>query len=369
MKAKSSEDKRKQTMKKTIFVKVLVFLLFISSVFAITFSGTSEGDTYSSTNTAQGSITERQVSGTDSESIPSSGIIFSWGAPLGNGTNIFGGDTYFITIGPVLEEEEEIVKKEEGYAPPSVPVVAIPASGGGSAGSSSKEKYGLVVGDKLTILVNQKPHTIAVEKVGEDWVLLTVQSTAQTLKITVGETTAVDLEADGIEDVYLSLDSVSDLRNAQITVEEILADEQQEEQKEKPIIEPLKRVTGAVVGLAATEMQDLEASITQGIKTTLQTGMPILGVVLLGLLLSSLFTAKYVQQRRLYVLSNEVEKEELVQQELKKMRIYAQYAFAKGHSQEHIKQELLRTGWQEEEVNTAIVDTLLDQENKLNQLL
>lgn len=349
-----------------IIATTFLFLLLLPVVFAITFTGSSEGgDTFSSTNTAQGTIAERQVVGTES-----SGIIFSWGAPLGNGSNIVGGDTYFITIGPVLEEEE-IVKKEEGSAPPPAPAPAIPSSGGGGAGPSGKQSYGLVVGDKLTVLVKDQSHTIAIDEVGEDYVLVTIESTAQTLKITVGETKLVDLDADGIADSSITLDSVSDLRKVQITVEEIQTEEQEEVIEEVQAVEPLKRVTGAVAGLAETEMQDLEASFKQKATKVMQNVSPLVGIILLGILLGGLFTAKYVQQGRLNALSNELEKEELIQQELQKIQAYARTALSKGHSQKNIKQELLRAGWLKEEVNTALVDALLNQENKnrLNRIL
>lgn len=345
---------------------ILLFLLLLPIAFAITFTGTSGTDTYSSTNTAQGSIAERQVSGADSENIPSSGIVFSWGAPLGNGTNLFQGDTYFITLGPVLEEEE-VVKKEEGSALPPLPTLAIPSSGGSSAGSSRQQIYDLIVGDKLTVLIRNQPHTIAIDKIGEDYVMVTVQSNAQTLKIFVGETKMVDLDADSNADISITLDAVSDLRKVQITVEEIEIEEQEEFIEKIESAEPLKQVTGAVAGLA--EHVEASAGDVQTLRVVLQTATPYVGLVLLGLLLSSLFTAKYVHQRRLYTLISEQEKEELVQEELQKIQAYARSALLKEHSKEHIKQTLLQTGWQEEEINTALVDAMLSQENRLNQSL
>lgn len=350
----------------SIIVPIFLFLLLLPIAFSITFTGTGGSDTYSSTNTAQGSIAERQVSGTDSENIPSSGIVFSWGAPLGNGTNLFEGDTYFITLGPVLEEEE-VVKKEEGSALPPLPTLAIPSSGGSSAGSSRQQIYDLIVGDKLTVLIRNQPHTIAIDKIGEDYVMVTVQSNAQTLKIFVGETKMVDLDADSNADISITLDAVSDLRKVQITVEEIEIEEQEEFIEKIESAEPLKQVTGAVAGLV--EHVEASAGDVQTLRVVLQTATPYVGLVLLGLLLSSLFTAKYVRQRRLYTLISEQEKEELVQEELQKIQAYARSALLKEHSQEHIKQTLLQTGWQEEEINTALVDAMLSQENRLNQSL
>lgn len=361
------EHKPKMKFVYSIIVPIFLFLLLVPIAFAITFTGTSGSDTYSSTNTAQGSIAERQASGTDSESIPSSGIVFSWGAPLGNGSNILGTDTYIITMGPVLEEEEIVIKDEGGAAVPAPPVPAIPSSGGGGAGPSGKQSYSLVVGDKLTVLVKDQPHTIAIDKVGEDYVMVTVQSTAQTLKIFVGETKLVDLDADSNADVYITLNSVSDLRKVQINVEEIETEEQEELMEKAESVESLKQVTGAVAGLA--DKIEIPSGDIQELRVVLQTATPYIGLVMLGLLLSSLFTAKYVQQRRLYALSAEQEKEELVQEELQKLYIYTQHALAKGCTQDAIKTELLHTGWREEEINTALVDAILSQENRLNQIL
>ncbi len=350
-------------MKKTALLGIIfLFLVAVSPpVFAITFTGTSGSDTYNSTSTAQGTITERQMTGTES-----SGIVFSWGAPLGNGSNTMGTDTYFITIGPVLEEEE-IVKKEEGSAPPSPPSPAIPSSGGGGAGPSSKEKYSIVVGDKLSVLVQNQLHTIAIDKVGEDYVIVTVQSTAQTLKITIGETKLVDLDADSSADIAITLNAVSDLRKVQITIEEIQSEDQEELINTESSVEQLKRITGAVTGIA--QRVESTASEAQELKAVLQNVAPFLGIVMLGLLFSSVLTAKYIQQRRWDALFSEQEKEAQVQEELKKIQAYMRAALSKGHSQENVKQELLQTGWQEEEINTALVDAMLSQNNRLNRIL
>lgn len=366
-------------MKKTIiFLAFFYFLLVLQIGFALTSNGTNSDGTYS-TESSFGNIVERSVNDTHSEGFSS--IMFSWGGPLANGTGIEGvstsglgvsaaGDAYIMTFGPELEdetasveqetEEEEI--EESGGIPSS-------GAGGGGGGSSKQDTYGLVIGDKLTVLINKEKHTITILGVRESSVMLLIESKAIEIEVGLGETKEIDFDEDGIADMAVTLDAVSELRKITITVEdltgkEVTAETRSREEKEQ--VDPLERITGAVIGLDTEKIEEVNKEVREA--TTIVVKYVLFANVIAGILVGSMVAAREIKRRRIYSVFHQQTKQELVEVELKKLRQYASTAMKSGRTMYDIKTDLLEAGWFEYEVDEALVDTMLKEKAGFNQM-
>ena len=237
-------------MKKTFLLGIIfLFLLaFSPNVFAIIFNGTTNTDERHvfSSDSAFGNIVERDVNYTPVGDEPSwSAVLFSWGGPLANATGVidvatagFGvsavGDILVLTMGPELEDEEPTEEEEEEVIEEESS--GVPSSGGGGGGSSSRDTYALIVGDKLTVLINGEAHTIEITEIRETSAVLTIESTTIVVEINEGETEEIDLDEDGVADMAITLDNVSELRKITITVEDLtLREEETREEVEDQI--------------------------------------------------------------------------------------------------------------------------------------
>lgn len=344
-------------------LSVLIFflvVLFPPTVFSLVISGSSGSDTYTS-DSAQGSIAQRDLSSASGHS----GIVFSWGGPLADATGSSGTNAYLLTIGPDFSDPEVAPPPPEEAAA----VVAeshIPSSGGGGGGSSSRDSYGLTEGDKITVLINAQSHTISIDKVLEDAAVLTIESLPQTITIRVGETKEIDFEDDGIADMAITLDAVSELRRVTITVEDLTVkkeeQEQQTETEETPT--PLEKITGAINGLDTEKLQALQEE-TQIAARTMTTY--VLGInLLLGVLLGALFVAKHIQKQRLFSFVHQQSKQERIKQELQKVQHYAAQALQANISFQKVKKTLLTAGWHEYEIDQILVEEML-KSDRLNR--
>ncbi len=371
-------------MKKAYLLGIIFLFLVVFSpnVFAITFNGTtatSERHVLSS-NSAFGNIVEREVNYTPTGSEPSwSAILFSWGGPLANGTGVidiatagFGvsavGDILVLTMGPELEDEEPVVEEEEEEEIIEEEGGNIPSSGGGGGGSSSRDTYGLVLGDKVTVLIDGESHTIEITEVRETSAVLTIESTAQVIELDVGETIEIDLDGDGIADMAITLDAVSELRRITITVEDLTAREEVETEvveEESIFAEPLERITGAVAAM------DIDAEALKQVKEEVQeTTSTIIKYVLLinlliGALLGTIIAAREMHRRRIYRFFHQRSREDIVREKLIELEKYVHKAYEEGLSFDEIKEALLEAGWYEYEVDEVVTNVMFKKESSL----
>lgn len=360
-------------MKQTILF-ILFFLVFSLSGYSLVLEGRdTSGNVYSSDNTAQGSIVEKDVlSGNNAYN----STIFSWGAPLGNATSEaslsaswFGisssGDVYVMTIGPELEESVASV------TPVTVPETVsegsgVPSSGtGGGGGSSHHDTYGLIVGDIVTVLINSIPHEIEITSIKEQSAVLTVDN-IYIITLELKETVKIDVDNDGIEDMSITLDSLSDLREITITVEDMTYMQEESITQEAEMPEPLERITAAVSALPAQDIA--EAGFTVGKKTGVFLTYLIGLNLVVGLLVASVVATKRLQQRRIYTVFHAQSQEQLIQQELAKLQHYVSASMDAGKSVASIKRELLTAGWHEYEIDSMMVDAMLKEEEFFNRI-
>lgn len=340
----------------------LLFVILLPSISALVISGSSGSDTYTS-DSAQGSIAERGLTSSSGHS----GILFSWGAPLANATNTVDGNNYVVTIGPDFSDPETPAAQEEKKAE-VVEGGGVPSSGGGGAGSSSRDTYGLIVGDELTIIIDGEKYTLAIGAVSDDSVTVTIESIGESLSLFVGETAEIDLDGDGVPDMALTLDAVSELRRVTITVEDLTQkkedEEEQTEASQEKEVSPLEKITGAIPGLNTEQLKKLrEETETRAITISSY----ILAINLfLALLLGILFVARQVQKQRIYTFFHQQSKEELIQQELQKVQGYASKALQAGIHFQEVKQNLLTAGWHEYEIDEILVNEML-KSDRLNQ--
>ncbi len=369
-------------MKKTnVFLYLFSILIVFPGVLGITFSGGSSEGTYSS-DSSFGNIVEKSVTGVNDANGFSSEV-FSWGGPLKNGTGTEGvstagmgitavGDTYIITFGPELEEEAQA-------APQAVPVQEqeeggnVPSSGGGGGGSSSRrDSYGLIEGDKLNVLINGESHTITVLKIREDSATLRIESDVIEIELEWKETKEIDLDHDGIVDMAITLEAVSELRKITITVEDITQRDDASEEREESLGEeqieadPLERITGAVVGLDTEKIQEVSKEVRE--TTTALVKYVIFANVIAGILVGSMVAAREIKRRRIYNVFHQQTKQEVVDAELKKLRSYVAAGMKSGRTIYDIKSDLLEAGWFEYEVDEALVDAMLTEKAGVNQM-
>lgn len=339
----------------------LLFLILLPSISALVISGSDGINTYTS-DSAQGSIAERGVTSSSGHS----GIVFSWGAPLANATNTVDGKTYVVTIGPDFSDPETpaVVEEEEAEV---VEGGGVPSSGGGGAGSSSRDTYGLIIGDQLTVLIGGEKHTITIDDVFDERVTVTIDGNERQ-ELIVGETTEIDLDEDGIPDMALTLDAVSELRRVTITVEDLTQKKEDEEEQieaaQEKEVSALEKITGAIPGLNTEQLKKLrEETETRAITISSY----ILAINLfLAILLGILFVARQVQKQRIYTFFHQQSKEELIQQELQKVQGYASKALQAGIHFQEVKQNLLTAGWHEYEIDEILVNEMLKSDS-LNQ--
>lgn len=359
---------------------ILLFLIaFSPNVFAIIFNGTGAGSVFSS-DSAFGSIVEKEVNYVPTGSEPSwSAILFSWGGPLANATGAidvatagFGvsaiGDILVLTMGPELEEEEPVVEKEKEKEEIKEKS-SVPSSGGGGGGSSSRDTYGLIIGDKLTVLINGESHTIDITEIRETSAVLTIESTKIVIEINEGETQEIDLDEDGVADMGITLDDVSELRKIIITVEDLTIREEAEaevvEQKESILAEPLKRITGAVSAMNI----DTEAikEVKQEVEHTTNTVVKyvLLMNLVVGAILGTVIAAREMHRRRIYKFFHQKSREDVVRDKMKELEMYVQKAYDERMSFEEIKEALLNVGWYEYEIDEVITNVMFQKENSL----
>lgn len=356
---------------KIIFCFFFFLVLFLPSVSAADYIGEGYGG-----NTAFGTFVQRHA---DFEGLTS--IIFGWSGPVKNGTNEDGisssalgisanGDVYVVTFGADLEDViPPTLPKEEVSQP--VPSSSIPSSIGGGGGSSHRDTYGLVTGDILTILIGGETHPITIDSVWNDHATLTVKSVPKKIDLIVGETKKLDItNTYPGTDVAITLDSVSDLRQIVITVEDltqkteeekIAAEEVIQEQQQMP--EFLKTITGAVAAIQTPQVQEAAKEVKQGITTA--TKWILLLNIALGILVGTGITAKKLQQRRIYNVFHQKTKQELIAEELKKVERYVIQAMREGYHYEGIKEQLLDVGWQEYEVDEVIVNAMFAEKQEI----
>lgn len=367
-------------MKKTnVFLYLFSILIVLPGVLGITFSGLGSEGTYSS-DSSFGNIVEKSVSGVG-EAGGFSSIMFSWGGPLKNGTGTEGtstsglgisaaGDTYIITFGAVLEEESRVEEetKEEEIEESS----GVPSSGGGGAGSSSRrDTYGLIVGDKLTVIIAGERHTITITEVRESSATLLIESVGIEVELEVGEIKEIDLNNDGLADMAITLDAVSELRKITITVEDLTQREDEIEEaetveEEKEQVDSLERITGAVIGLDTEKIQEVSKEVRE--TTTAVVKYVLFANVIAGILVGSMVAAREIKRRRIYNVFHQPTKQEIVEVELKKLRQYASEAMKSGRTIYEIKSDLLEAGWFEYEVDEALVDTMLKEKAGFSQM-
>ena len=366
-------------MKKTkLFLFFWFLILLIPSAVAFNVAGAGDAGTYTSSS-AFGNIVEKSVTGTGSDGGFSSEL-FSWGGPIKNGTGTEGaptsglgvsaaGDTYIITFGPLIDEEttaEEETPEEEIEESSGVP-----SSGGGGGGSSRRDTYGLIAGDKLTVIINGEQHTITILEVRDSSATLLIEAPGIEFELELDETEELDLNNDGLADIAITLDAVSELRKITITVEDLTQREDGVEEveileEEQEQVDPLDRITGAVVGLDAEKIEEVSKEVRE--TTTAVVKYVLFANVIAGILVGSMVAAREIKRRRIYNVFHQPTKQELVELELKKLREYAAAAVKSGRTIYDIKSDLLNAGWFEYEVDEALVDTMLKEKAGFNQM-
>ncbi len=370
-------------MKKTYLLGVIFLFLvaFSPNVFAITFNGTTNDDYRNvlSSDSAFGNIVEREVNYTNTGSEPSwSAVLFSWGGPLANATEMMTigtaglgvsavGDILVLTMGPELEDEVPVVEEEEDEEVEESS--SVPSSGGGGGGSSSKDTYGLIVGDKLTVLINGEPHTIEITEVREASAVLTIESTPIVVEIAQGETEEIDLDGDDIVDMGITLDDVSELRKITITVEDLTLREEGEteveEEQESILADPLERITGAVAGIPidAEKIREVKEEVQQTTSAVIKYILLINIVV--GVILGTVIAAREMHRRKIYKFFHQKSKEDVVRDQLKELEIYVHKAYEDGLSFDEIKEALLESGWYEYEIDEVVTNVMFKKESSL----
>jgi macrodomain Ter protein organizer (MatP/YcbG family) len=271
----------------------------------------------------------------------------------------------------VLEEESRVEEEtgEEEIEESS----GIPSSGGGGAGSSSRrDTYGLIVGDKLTVIINGESHTITITEVRESSATFLIKSVAIEVELDVGETKEIDLNNDGLPDMGITLEGVSELRKITITVEDLTQREDEVEEiedsldEEQPEADPLERITGAVIGIDTQKIEEVSKDVRE--TTTAVVKYVIFANVIAGILVGSMVAAREIKRRRMYNVFHQQTKQEVVDAELEKLRQYAAAAMKNGRNIYDIKSDLLEAGWFEYEVDEALVDTMLKEKAGFNQM-
>ena len=370
-------------MKKTFLLgTIFLFLLaFYPNVFAIIFNGTTNTDERHvfSSDSAFGNIVERDVNYTPVGDEPSwSAVLFSWGGPLANATGVidvatagFGvsavGDILVLTMGPELEDEEPTEEEEEEVIEEESS--GVPSSGGGGGGSSSRDTYALIVGDKLTVLINGEAHTIEITEIRETSAVLTIESTTIVVEINEGETEEIDLDEDGVADMAITLDNVSELRKITITVEDLTLREEETreeaEEEESFLAEPLERITGAVTGINidVEKIKEVKQEVEQTTNTVIKYILLINLVV--GAILGTVIAAREMHRRRIYKFFHQKSKEDIVRDQLKDLETYVHKAYEDGLSFDEIKEALLEAGWLEYEIDEVVTNVMFKKESSL----
>lgn len=361
-----------------IFFFLFLLVLVLKNTEAYSYIGLGSGAYVGSV--AQGTLVERQA---NANGLGYESVIFSWAGPLKNGTNggitvsDFGvsaaGDTYIVTMGPELEDTVVAAKEEQAMEEEQATTTIASSGGGGGGGSSRRDTYGLIVGDILTIIINDEVHTLSVDEIYEGSAVLTVRSVGKTIELNIGETQQLDIiDSYSGEDVALTLVSVSELRKVVITVEDLTQEEStgetvsetEQQQEEQETVPALERITGAVTGINTEQVQKVAKEVKKGVTTA--TKWIILVNVVFGILAGSMIAAKKVQERRIYKIFHQKPRQELIAEELKKVEIYAKQAMQQGQRYEEIKQNLLHAGWQEYEVDEVVVNAMLAEKQTLN---
>ncbi len=353
----------------------LLFLVSLYTVSAITISGADPSGNIYTSDSAQGSIVEKQVLSADSTYNSS---IFSDGGPIKNGTNaadmsVSGlgisalGDIYVVTTGPDITDPVPAAVTPTPSTPSTPESSSVPSAGGGGGGSSHRDTYGLIVGDVVTVVIEDSPHEIEIVEVKESSAVLAIDG-ASPVEIQLKETITIDVDGDSIDDISITLDSVSELKKITITVTDLTTFHEAEEVEEQPtsLPESLEQITGAVSALPVQEIAQATVAISKktSVILTYIVGMNLI----VGLLVASVFATKKYQQRRIYNVFHAPSKQELIQKELAKVQNYVSSAMESGRAVHSIKQELLGVGWQEYEIDTIMVDAMLKEEEFFNRI-
>ena len=369
-------------MKKIYLIGIifLFFLVFSPNVFALTSNATTDTGAIATSDSAFGNIVERDVNYTQLHGEPSySAILFSWGGPLANATEMisigtagFGisavGDILVLTMGPELEDEEPVIEEEEEEVIEEESS-GVPSSGGGGGGSSSRDTYALIVGDKLTVIINGEPHTIEITEISDTSAVLTIESTTIVIEINEGETKEIDLDGDGIADMAITLDDVTELRKITITVEDLTLREEETieevEEEESILAEPLERITGAVTGINidAEKIKEVKQEVEQTTNTVLKYVLLINLVV--GAILGTVIAAREMHRRRIYTFFHQKSREDIVRDQLKELETYVHKAYQEGLSFDEIKEALLEAGWLEYEIDEVVTNVMFKKESSL----
>jgi hypothetical protein len=376
---------RQSRRSKTIFLSLFLVFILIPTASALNFNGSDENSIQiKSRDSASGSIAKR---GANTTSDDTEAIVLSWGGPVGNGTNAadlstsdFGTsdlktsatDTYIITFGPDLRRPVAAsISIPEASGPPSS---GIPSSGGGGGGSSSRETYGLVVGDKLTFLINKEPYTISIDEVKEASADFTLVESGEKFTLALDEIKEFDLTNNGQIDMTFTVDLISELRRVTITIQDmtkVVQETNPEEQETTIEAEPLEAITGMAIGakdrvggaiamLNAAEMKETATTTSHALTYIFAMN------ILLGILLTSFFTAKHVQKRRVYNVFHQPNKKEIVNKGFQQMHNFVKQSLASGYNYKQVRESLVQAGWQQEEIDAILVDAMLEQNSRLN---
>ncbi|MFA6888993.1 MAG: hypothetical protein WC254_05870 [Candidatus Woesearchaeota archaeon] len=355
-----------------IIVLIIFFFIIINTSSALVIQGIdSNGNVYTSDG-AQGTIVEKNVLSSDNTYNSS---IFSWGCPLINATNAnlgvsASGNIYVLTLGPDITDP---IPSSIPVSPvlPSTPESSssVPSSSGGGGGSSTQDTYGLIIGDILTVKINDEPHTITITNIFESSAVITVDE-KYIVELNVNEEKEIDLNNDGINELSITLDNVSELRKITITVSNLIVNKLEEEvveETETSFTPSLNRITG---GVSAVDVQQIEEIGKQISKTTstIITYLVVLNLIG-GILFGSIYSVKKIKQRRIYAVFHAQSKEDMVKQQLAKVQSYVSIAMDSNRTVSSIKQELLSQGWQEYEIDSIMVDAMLKEQGNFNQIL
>lgn len=370
-------------MKKTYALEIIIFFLVVFSpeVSAISSNATTTENNVLSSDSAFGNIVEREVNYTNIGSEPSwNAVLFSWGGPLTNATGVidiatagFGvsavGDILVLTMSPELEDEMPVVEEEEEEVIEEEQA-GVPSSGGGGGGSSSRDTYALIVGDKITVLINGESHTIEITEIRETSAILTIESTTRVIEINEGDTEEIDLDGDGNADMAITLDVVSELRKITITVEDLTMNEEegeviQQAEEETISANPLERITGAVAGINidAEAIKEVKEEVQQTTNTVIKYILLVNLVV--GAILGTVIAAREMQRRRIYKFFHQKSKEDIVRDQLKDLEEYIYKAYEEGMSFDEIKDGLLAAGWLDYEIDEVVTNVMLKKESSL----
>jgi len=125
---------------------------------------------------------------------------------------------HFSGVGPEVSSQSSSSNEESSSS--STTTSTSTTTGSELTLTEDKGTFTLDVNDKVSFEINGEEHTMRVASVGDNYALLRFYSSVVEVKVYVGETKNVDLDADGVSDIAVTVEEIID-NSAKITIEKL----------------------------------------------------------------------------------------------------------------------------------------------------